>query len=185
MKHNLLKSFLLLLLVASIATACGNASTDTGSSPTAAPTATTASGSTPAATTASSGSAVQTASATVSGKSVTILTDPKGMTLYYRTSDTATSVCSGGCAQAWPPLLFSGSGKPTSPSTLPGTLGVISDTNGTQVTYQGHPLYTFASDSAAGQTNGEGVGGVWFVAATDLKAASSGSATPTASTNGY
>jgi predicted lipoprotein with Yx(FWY)xxD motif len=119
---------------------------------------------------------------------VTILTDAKGLTLYYRTSDTATSVCSGGCAQAWPPLLFNGSGAPTSSASLPGKLSVVNDANGTQVAYQGHPLYTFASDTAPGQTSGEGVANVWFVATTDLQAAGGsggGTTTPTPTSNGY
>lgn len=188
LKRHFLTSFVPLLLLALLFAACGNASTTTGNAP--APTAvpTTASAPTATPTAASSSSAVvQTASATVSGKSVTILTDTKGRTLYYRTSDTASSVCSGGCAQAWPPLLFSGSGTPTGSTSLPGTLSVITDANGTQVAYQGHPLYTFASDSAPGQTSGQGVAHVWFVATTDLKAASSsgGGATPTPTTSGY
>lgn len=187
-QRSLLRSLVPLLVVALLAVACGTAGspTNTSSAPTTAPT--TASAPTTVPTTASSsGAVVQTASATVDGKTVTILTDTKGMTLYYRTSDTATSVCSGGCAQAWPPLLFSGSGTPTSSTPLPGTLSTLSDTNGTQVVYQGHPLYTFTSDTAPGQTTGQAVGGVWFVATTTLASAggSGGSATPTPTLSGY
>jgi len=182
LKHTILRSFAPLLLVALLAVACGTpASTSTGgSTPTAAPT---AAATTPAST---SSAIIATASATVQGKSVTILTNTKGMTLYYRTSDTATSVCTGGCAQAWPPLLSTGSGTPSSSTALPGTLSVSTNANGSQVAYQGHLLYTFASDTAAGQTNGEGVGGVWFVATTDLSSASSsGAPAPTATSSGY
>lgn len=181
LKHPIFRFLVPLLFVALLAAACGN-STTTGSGNTATPTT--------APTTASSSAVVMTASATVGGKSVTILTDSKGMTLYYRTSDTATSVCTGGCASAWPPLLFSGSGTPSSSTTLPGTLNVVQDANGAQVAYQGHPLYTFASDTAPGQTSGQGVGGVWFVATTDLTSGSGGGGssptpTPTSSGNGY
>ena len=146
---------LILLLVLS---ACGSTnSTTTGSTqtpptptPTAAPT-------------------ITTAQATVNGKTVTILTDAQGKTLYYFAPDTATTVaCTGGCAQAWPPLLFSGSGSPTGPSSLTGTLSVMNNANGNQVMYSGYPLYTFSGDSAAGQTKGEGIGGKWFVATPDL-----------------
>jgi predicted lipoprotein with Yx(FWY)xxD motif len=160
------------LLIAFLLAACGS-STSTGSTT---PTATTSpstptpttSPATPTATTGSNASAlIHTAMVTVSGKSETILTNAQGSTLYYRTSDTATSVCSGGCAQAWPPVISS-AGTPTSSTTLPGKLGVETNANGQQVTYNGHPLYTFASDTAAGQTNGQGVGGVWFVAQTTL-----------------
>lgn len=152
------------------------------------PTATTSSAQDATPTTASgSGAAVQTASATVNGKSVTILINAKGLTLYYRTSDTADSVCSGGCAQIWHPLLFGGSGAPASAAALPGTLSVLNDANGAQVTYQGHPLYNFGSDTAPGQMGGQGVAGIWFVATTDLKAAGGGSGnpTPTPTSSGY
>jgi predicted lipoprotein with Yx(FWY)xxD motif len=183
LKRAVLCSFILCWLVLFLA-ACGNAgATTTGSSPattntpTAAPT-------TPAA----ASPVVSTASATVNGKSVTILTDAKGMTLYYFTKDTPTSsACTDSCAQNWPPLLFSGSGTPTSSATLPGTLRVVNTANGQQVAYQGHLLYTFAGDTAPGQTNGEGKFGLWFVATTDLTSAggSSGGATPTPTLPGY
>lgn len=133
------------------------------------PTPTTGSSTTPTATTGSSGALIHTATATINGTSETILTNAQGMTLYYRTTDTATSVCSGGCAGAWPPLLANGSGTPTSSASLPGKLSVVSDANGSQVAYNGHVLYTFAGDTAAGQTKGEGVAGIWFVVPTNLK----------------
>ena len=92
-------------------------------------------------TVSSSGSLVQTATATVKGTSETILTNAQGMTLYYRTIDRPpTTVCSGGCASVWPPLLVSGSNTPTSTTSLPGKLSVQADANGTQVEYNGHPL---------------------------------------------
>jgi len=120
-------------------------------------------------TVSSSGSLIQTAMATVSGKSETILTNTQGMTLYYRTTDMPpTTVCSGGCASAWPPLLVSGSNTPTSPTSLPGKLSVQADANGTQVEYNGHPIYTYSGDTAPGQTTGEGVGGIWHVVTPSL-----------------
>jgi predicted lipoprotein with Yx(FWY)xxD motif len=145
-------------------------------------------GNSPSATNTSSGgsgaASVGTATATVNGQSVTILTNSAGMTLYYYMPDTATtSNCTGGCASAWPPLL-SPSGTPTSTGNLPGTLAVISDANGRQVTYNGHPLYTFASDTSAGSTSGEGVSN-FHVATTTLApigSASNGNATPTKGT---
>src|SRR5229473_8226471 len=125
------------------------------------------SGTTP--TVSSSGSLIQTATATVSGKSETILTNAQGMTLYYRTTDMPpTTVCSGGCAGAWPPLVASGSSAPTSATSLPGKLSIVADANGNQVAYNGHPLYTFSGDTGAGQTTGEGVGGVWHVCTPSL-----------------
>lgn len=134
------------------------------SAPTTAPTATTGS-------TASGGTAVSTAMVSVKGSSKTVLTDSKGMTLYYLTKDTANNAtCTGGCAGTWPPLLGTGSGTPTSATQLSGTLSAFDGANGHQVAYNGHPLYTYAGDSAAGQANGEGIGGVWFVATPDLAA---------------
>jgi hypothetical protein len=63
---------------------------------------------------------------------------------------------------------------------------VATNANGSQVEYQGHPLYTYVSDTAPGQTNGENVEGIWFVATTDLTAAGGGnSPTPTATSGGY
>lgn len=129
---------------------------------------------------------IGTATATVNGQSVTILTDSAGKTLYYFKPDTATtSTCTGSCASIWPPVLASG-GTPTSTANLPGKLAVISDANGMQVTYNGHPLYTFANDTAAGMTTGEGVNN-FFVATTDLAELSSsgGGANPTATKGGY
>jgi predicted lipoprotein with Yx(FWY)xxD motif len=75
----------------------------------------------------------------------------------------------------WPPLLFNGSGGPTSSTSLAGKLSVLTDTNGNQVEYNGHPLYAFSGDTAPGQTNGEGLYGVWFVATPKLPVQSGGS----------
>jgi predicted lipoprotein with Yx(FWY)xxD motif len=112
----------------------------------------------------SSSAVIQTATATVKGQSETILTNAQGKTLYYFTADSATqSACSASCAQTWPPLLFTGSGGPTSSTSLSGKLSVQTDANGSQVEYNGHPLYIFSGDTAPGQTNGEGLFGKWFV----------------------
>ncbi len=121
----------------------------------------------------SSGSAptvvIKTATATVSGKSETILTNSQGMSLYYFIPDTAAkTACTGSCATTWPPLLFTGSGNPAASTKLSGELEVYKNANGNQVIYNDHPLYTFSGDTAAGQTNGQGVGGKWFLATPDL-----------------
>jgi predicted lipoprotein with Yx(FWY)xxD motif len=124
-------------------------------------------GTTPTA--SSSGSLIKTAAATVNGTSKTLLTNAQGLTLYYRTSDVPpATVCSGGCAGAWPPLIVSGSSTPTSATSLPGKLTIIADANGNQVAYNGHPLYTYSGDTGPGQTNGEGVAGVWHVCTPSL-----------------
>lgn len=159
------------LLIGGLVAACGNSTTTGSGDNTPGAAATTAPEATPTA--ASSTALINTASATVGGQQVTILTNAQGMTLYYYTKDTASTVaCTGGCATAWPPLLANGSSTPTSSTSLPGTLSVVNGADGAQVEYQGHPLYTFASDTAPGQTSGEGVGGVWHAATTTLSAAS-------------
>ncbi len=120
---------------------------------------------------------IKTAALTIGGKSMTVLTNAQGMTLYYRTTDTSTSVCSGGCASAWPPVLSKT--MPSVSGTLQGTFSLMSDVNGSQVAYNGHPLYTYSGDSAPGQANGQGFGNIWFVAPTTLPATTTPSATPT------
>ena len=150
-----------MLLIALIAAACGSASSSGGTTP------------------SSSAAIIKTTSATVNGQSVTILTNAQGMTLYYLKPDTATtSACTGACAGNWPPLVFTSSGSPGSANALPGTLSVLADANGQQVEYNGHLLYMFSGDTAPGQTNGEGVKGVWFVATTTLSVQGGPQATP-------
>ena len=152
------------LVLAMAASSCGGTTTTgpTPSTPTSAPT-------TAATPTTASTFTVQTAQATVNGKTITILTDGQGRTLYYFTPDTASkTVCTGSCAQTWPPLLFTGTGKPTASTALPGELEVYANANGKQVIYHDHPLYSYSGDSAAGQTKGEGLFGKWFVATPDL-----------------
>lgn len=93
------------------------------------------------------------------------LVDGRGMTLYLFTKDTAnTSTCYDQCATNWPPLLVAAGTTPVAQDDAPGKLGVTTRTDGTrQVTYDGWPLYYFAKDAKAGDTNGQGVGSVWFV----------------------
>ena len=145
------------LVLVIVVSACGSTTTTSTGSTQNTPTAT----ATP--------TSVQTAQATVNGKAITILTDAKGLTLYYFTPDTATKVaCSGGCAKTWPPLLFTGSGTPTSSTSLPGTLSVMNNANGNQVQYSGYLLYTYSGDTAPGQMKGEGLFGKWYVATPDM-----------------
>jgi predicted lipoprotein with Yx(FWY)xxD motif len=115
---------------------------------------------------------IRVSTATVQGKSTTILTNAQGQTLYYFTPDNSTkSNCTGGCASAWPPLLFTGSGSPLGDAPLSGKLSVLSDTNGSQIEYNGHPLYAYSGDTTPGQTTGEGLFGKWFVCTPSLAAA--------------
>jgi predicted lipoprotein with Yx(FWY)xxD motif len=93
-----------------------------------------------------------------------ILTDAAGMTLYLFTPDTTPgeSACYDDCAAAWPPL--APADDMALPPGVPGELGMIERTDGTQqVTYNDIPLYYFTADEAAGDVTGQGAGGVWFV----------------------
>ncbi len=97
-----------------------------------------------------------------------ILVDGTGRTVYEFANDTnGTSACTGSCATNWP-FVPAPAPLPTSLSGVTGQLGTITrQDGGVQLTIAGHPLYTFAGDSAPGQTNGEGKtldGGLWAVA---------------------
>lgn len=125
---------------------------------------------------------VASASAMVAGTSESILTNAQGMTLYYFKKDTTQQVActsAGGCSSFWPPLLAS-SGTPTASGSLPGALAVFDGANGKQVTYNGHPLYTFSEDKAPGDTKGEGFMNLWHVATPGLAVLTGGSAAPQA-----
>src|ERR1700756_2468069 len=93
----------------------------------------------------------------------TVLTNAKGFTLYSFAPDTpATSKCYGSCAAYWPPVI----GSSAAGSGLPGKTGTIKRTDGSlQLTYNGHPLYTYIGDSAPGQATGNNLnlnGGLWL-----------------------
>jgi predicted lipoprotein with Yx(FWY)xxD motif len=96
-----------------------------------------------------------------------ILVNSRGRTLYLFKKDSGTkSACFGACATAWPPLRVSG--KPTvGRGATASLLGTTRRSDGKrQVTYSGHPLYTFIMDKQSGDTHGEGFtafGGRWFV----------------------
>jgi predicted lipoprotein with Yx(FWY)xxD motif len=94
---------------------------------------------------------------------VTVLTNAKGRTLYWFAPDTATrSACYGTCAAYWPPV----QGAATAGPGVTGRLGTITRSDGSvQATYDGHPLYTYVGDTAAGQANGNRLnlnGGLWY-----------------------
>lgn len=94
------------------------------------------------------------------------LTDGRGMTLYRFTNDQPNvSACTGGCAQAWPPLTLATGQQPSGDPSLPsGALGTLTrPDSATQVTYQGAPLYLYSGDTQPGDTLGQGVAGAWFV----------------------
>jgi predicted lipoprotein with Yx(FWY)xxD motif len=116
--------------------------------------------------TTAGGSAQQTTVDAGSTSLGSILVDSQGRTLYLFQADSGTtSACTGSCATAWPPLRATG--QPTAGNGINASLlGTTRRSDGDpQVTYNGHPLYTFVKDTSAGQTNGEGVnafGALWY-----------------------
>jgi predicted lipoprotein with Yx(FWY)xxD motif len=117
-----------------------------------------ASSPTPAATGTGTGTGLKTT--TIGG--TTVLTNAKGFTLYSFAPDTAaTSKCYGSCAAYWPPV----TGTPAAGHGLPGRVATITRTGGArQLTYNGHPLYTYIADTAPGQARGNNLnlnGGLW------------------------
>lgn len=93
-----------------------------------------------------------------------ILVNSSGRTLYEFTKDRANkSSCAtiSGCSAVWPSLKVNG--RPTASSGIKASL--LSSTTAKQVTYAGHPLYTYSADSAPGETTYVGVtqfGGTWY-----------------------
>lgn len=92
-----------------------------------------------------------------------ILTDSEGLTLYlFTTDEQGTSACYDGCAETWPPLTVEGTPNPG--SDVMAALDTIERRDGSmQVTVADHPLYYYIDDENPGDTNGQGVGDVWFV----------------------
>src|SRR5687768_5394249 len=95
-----------------------------------------------------------------------ILVDGEGLSLYLFTNDTkdsGESTCTGECLVEWPALATDGS--PVAGAGVDGTLlsTITRDDGSLQVAYNGWPLYYFHEDAAAGDTNGQGLGGVWFL----------------------
>lgn len=95
-----------------------------------------------------------------------ILVDPDGLTLYVFTADSdGESACYDQCAVTWPPVAAD---TAISTDLDAAMFGSIERTDGTeQLTVNGMPLYLFASDSAPGDVNGQGVNDVWFVVDAD------------------
>ena len=112
-----------------------------------------------------------------------VLVDARGRTLYLFEKDKrGKSACYGACAAYWPPLLSPAKARPGS-GVRAALLGVTRRADGKrQVTYAGHPLYTFAVDTKAGQTTGEGRKD--FGASWDVVSATGRAVEPTTSDSG-
>ncbi len=168
MRH-LLKLSLPAIAASLLIAACGSTSSSTTSS---------AAGTQPAAQTSSSSSSAVVVK-TTSNSLGTILVDSQGMTLYHLSGEqNGKFICTSmACLGVWHPLIAPSSGTP---SGEVGSLGTVKRPEGTvQVTYKGTPLYTFAQDKQAGETNGQGIKdvGTWSLITT------SSSNTPAPSTS--
>jgi predicted lipoprotein with Yx(FWY)xxD motif len=140
--------------VAVIAAGCGGGGSGTGSGSTY--------GGTPKPAAKTAGGAAVAMRTTELGAT---LVDSQGRTLYLFEKDTSTaSTCDGACASVWPPLTTDG--KPQAQAGISAAkLGTTKRNDGkVEVTYAGHPLYYYVSDTKPGQLSGEGLdqfGAIW------------------------
>ena len=167
--------------------ACGSSTSPSTSGTTPA---TSGGSSTPVAAQSSPAAAGSVSISTRSTSKGTVLVDAKGHTLYWFAIDTPTmSKCTGTCATYWPPVI----GKPAAAAgtSLAHALGSITRSGGqVQATYDGHPLYTYASDTAPGMVGGNALklsGGYWWAmtpSGAKLGAAAHASSSPTSGGGG-
>jgi len=96
-----------------------------------------------------------------------VLVTTKGFTLYAFDpdgTDTVSPKCIDACAGVWPAYVATKKTKGVGKGLDKSLLGIG---GGGQVVYNDHLLYRFSGDTAAGQTNGNGVGGVWHAVDAD------------------
>ena len=115
----------------------------------------------------------KTTTGTVSTRQTTLgrlLVDANGRTLYLFEKDKdATSSCTGACASIWPPLT-AGTAKAGTGVTAAGLATTKRSDGKKEITYAGHPLYTYAGDQKPGDVTGQGLdqfGAEWYVLAPD------------------
>ena len=151
-----------------MAAACSSGSGTSASSPAssrAAPYASSPAATGPAATGQASGAAAASLAA-ISGIPAKALVGSTGHTVYlFQADKNGKSACSGACAAAWPPVTVTGTPRAGS-GVSQALLGTIKRPDGTmQLTYNGHPLYYFTADTAAGTAHGQAVkafGAEWY-----------------------
>lgn len=125
-----------------------------------------------------------------------VLTGANGKTLYQFAKDqNGTSACTGDCVGTWPPFTLGASQKVQAASGATMSFATIKrDDGSTQATYDGHPLYYYGADSAAGDVKGQGIGGKWFAesasggpvqASSSSSASASAAASASPSSSGY
>jgi predicted lipoprotein with Yx(FWY)xxD motif len=114
----------------------------------------------------------------------TVLVNASGRGLYLDQGDKPPHfACQGGCLKAWPPLKATGKLKAEG-SAKQADLGTVKGPGGIKmVTYKGHPLYAFVSDTSGKPTSGEGVNGFWLVSPSGSKVSKTTTTTTTSSSS--
>jgi predicted lipoprotein with Yx(FWY)xxD motif len=155
MRSALLSSAVLVLILAACAGPAATPTPAPSAAPTAAPTAA------PSAAPSAAAGTVQLASSSLGQ----ILVDGAGKTLYGFTpdEDSGQSTCYDQCADNWPALTVSGAFTVGAGLNQADFTTVTRTDGGTQLKFKEYPLYYFAGDTGAGQTNGQGVGTKWYV----------------------
>lgn len=169
---------------------CAEAGTGATTAPTTA--ATTAASPAPsgAASPAASGGEAYVVAVANDAKLGAFLTGDNGKSLYLLATDSSgKSTCANECAANWPPFTLDAGETVSAGSGVTGTVATFTrDDGSTQVTINGLPLYYFAGDTAAGQTNGQGFGGKWYVASpagTPVGATGAGASPKESKCSGY
>lgn len=166
------------------AAACGSAATSGGGTQAGGYGAGATSASSPAAASAGKGTVVTVRS----GSAGSYLANGSGRAVYLWTKDGKdSSACSGACAGVWPPVTASGGVSASGGASAAG-LGTITRSDGTkQVTYDGHALYYYSGDTAAGMVNGQGINGFgakwWLVAPSGSAITSAVTVSPSSSSS--
>ena len=108
---------------------------------------------------------IHTGVATINGNKVNVLMTNKGFAVYYYRADTMfKSTCTSQCAHDWPPILApQGMMTVSSSMALPRQLSVHQTPNGAQVFYDGHALYTYASDMQPDTATGRAQDMQWYL----------------------
>lgn len=149
--------------LAALLSGCGGGATTT--TPTSAAPATSAPAESSAPATSAPASMAAAVLSVGQSKAGQIVVADQGLSVYYftkNTKDSGNSVCTGACLTSWPPVT-STTATPTV-NGVTGKVGTIPTADGKmQVTINGMPIYYYSKDQAAGDINGQGVGGVWYL----------------------
>ena len=145
---------------------CAQSGSGATNAPSAAPTTAASSAPSAAASPAASGGEAFVVTVANDANLGAYLTGKDGKALYLLATDTSgKSTCANDCAANWPPFTLEAGETVSAGSGVTGAVATFTRDDGkTQVTINGLPLYYFAGDTSAGQTNGQGIGGKWYVA---------------------